>query len=745
MTDSSRLDRRSFIGLTLTAGGALLLEFPLQAEAASSKSAPPITGFFEIGSDNQMYVLLNRHEMGQGLSDGMRTLFAEELNTAPERIRVRLLSSGPTQANALAQPLDTWGSDSIRTSWVPVRQAAAYCREVLLKAAALTLQAQASGRPLPRFELRDGWVLGPREPIKFAAVLPQTPAAARQVDVKRVRPVAPPWRYIGEWKEPAWIKEKVTGSVKYGFDRASTLVASIERPDRFGAELDGMNESAALAVKCVTAVIPLQTGVAVVAQHTWAALQGRKALAARWRGGADVSSAALGDTLAGLLDKPGLSQVVVTEGAAPAGAPAFERVYRLPFLAHTPMEPLACTVSVSSKRCYIQAGTQRPNAVRMMAAGITGLPMKAIQLDDELSGGSFGRRLSTDFIAEALELGMRLRKPVKVIWTREDQLAGGQYRPPAVIRMRGHAGPKGQLIGLRHQVVSTARLAESTTTSTGDGGSLTQYLKGLMAPSPASKTAPGKTADYGQGVHPSKRVGESAIEGVQKSPYRLPFRKVEHVPVELAVPVGYWRSVGNSLNIFAQEVFLDEWAARYKLDPLSLRLQMLPSPSRLRSVVERAAELASWPYRGPENAMGLACFAGYDTYVATVVRLQPNATDPSQIAEIICSVDCGIVVNPDNVRGQIEGSILMGLSAALGEQVVLEQGKVVSRNLDTYPLLDIGRAPSLYIEVVPSDAPPGGISEPALPPVAPALVNAWRLRSGQNIASLPLSAVSLPS
>ncbi|NPU94535.1 MAG: xanthine dehydrogenase family protein molybdopterin-binding subunit [Gammaproteobacteria bacterium] len=735
MTDSIRLDRRSFISLTLTAGGALLLEFPLTAHAANPAAPPAITGFFEIGTDHQLYILLNRHEMGQGLSDGLRTLFAEELGTAPERIRVRLLSSGPTQANALTQPLNTGGSASTRTSWVPVRQAAAYCRDVLLKAAALTVQAQAPGRPLPRFELRDGWILGPREPLRFAAVLGKVTEAARAVDPKRVRPTPPPWRYIGEWKEPAWLKEKVTGVAKYGFDRACELVASIERPDRFGAELAGMNEQAALAVAGVTAVIPLQSGVAVVAKHTWAALQGRKALAAQWKGGAELSSVDLGDTLAGLLDKPGLSQAVVTEGAAPTTAPALERVYRLPFLAHTPMEPLACTVSVGSKRCYIQAGTQRPDTVRMLAASITGLPMKAIQLDDELSGGSFGRRLGTDFIAEALELGVRLRKPVKVVWTREDLLASGQYRPPAVIRMRGHAGPRGQLVGLQHQVVSTARLNE-TASAPPARGDLTQYLKNLMAP------APGKTVEYSQGVVPSKRVGESAVEGVRQCHYRLPYRRVEHVPVDLPVPVGYWRSVGNSLNIFAQEVFIDEWATHHRLDPLSLRLQLLPSPSRLRSVLERVAELAGWPQRGPDNPMGLACFAGYDTFVATVVRLQPGATEPGHIAEIVCSVDCGIVVNPDNVRAQIEGALTMGLSAALGEQVVLEQGRVQTRNFDTYPLLDISRTPSLYIEVVPSEAAPGGIGEPCLPAVAPALVNAWRLRSGQNIASLPVSAVS---
>lgn len=739
MTDTALMHRRHFITLSATASGALLLQFPLVSPAAAAQAQaagkPYITGFFEIAADNQLILQLNRHEMGQGLSDGLRTLFAEELNTAPEHISVRLMSVGPDQPNRQALPQNTGGSQSMRSSWVPVRQAAAYCREVLLRAATLMLKSQ--GKPLPVLELRDGWILGPREPLRFAAVAGFIDEAVKSVDLNRVKPRQPPWNYIGGWNEPAWQKEKIRGTAKYGYDRACTLVASIERPVRIGATLASMDEKAALAIKGVTRVVPLQAGVAVVANNTWAALQGRKALQAQWTGGAEFSSEAMLTTLTALLDKPGVQQAVVNEGATPAGTAALERQYLLPMLAHTPLEPLSCTVSVTSKYCQILAGVQQPEAVRTLASRVTGLPLRAIQFSDELSGGSFGRRIATDFIAEALELGMKLRQQVKVVWTREDQLGAGHYRPPAAIRVRGFAGANGALSGVQYQIASPARLwPESAGTA---AGSLLGKARELMGSLRQNVVTP---VEHGNGVRASSSVGGAAVGGISDAPYRLAHRKVEHVPVELPVPMAYWRSVGNTLNTFALETFLDEWALQHKIDPIDLRLRMLPTEHRLRPVLARAAELASWHQRAPENALGVACFSGYGSHVATIVRLQPNATHPGQIAEIICAVDCGTVINPDNVRAQVEGSIQMGLSAALREQVVLEKGQVTSRNFDSYRLLDIAQSPSTYIELILSEEAPGGIGEPAVPPVAPALVNAWRLRSGENIASLPVMAHS---
>lgn len=736
MTEPTLMPRRQFIRLTATAGGALLLQFPLAGRAASP-AAPgtalaqaTLTGFFEITADNQFILQLNRHEMGQGLSDGLRTLFAEELNTPPQQIRVRLVNVGPDQINRQALPQSTGGSFSMRSSWVPVRQAAAYCREVLLRATVLMLQSQRN--PVPVLELRDGWILGPRQPLRFSAVIPFVAAAVQSVDLNKVKPRQPPWTYIGGWNEPAWLKEKVSGQVRYGFDRACEQVASIERPARFGAVLEGYDEAAALAVKGVTAVIPLAAGVAVVARHTWAALQGRKALKARWTGGNEASDAGILATLAAVLDRPGLPQTVVNEGAAPAGGPALERLYPLPALAQTPMEPLACTVTVTARQCQILAGTQQPEAVRNIASAMTGLPLGAIQLNDELSGGSFGRRLSTDFIVEALELGKILRQPVKLVWTREDMLTTGRFRPAAVIRLRGWAGPNGQLTGLQHQIASPGKLWDDAPAAAGSlVGKARQWVRELRQ----NVAAP---ADYGQGVRASAVVGDSALDGARHTYYRIPHRKVEHVPVELPYTGGFWRSVGNTLNIFALETFLDEWAIRHKIDPIDLRLRLLPTEHRLRPVLMRAAELASWHLRAPENALGIACFSGYDTHIATVVQMQPTASEPSQIAQVVCVADCGTVINPDNVRAQLEGAVQMGLSAALGERVRLENGAVQSRNFDTYSLLDIARSPTTYIELILSDAAPGGIGEPAVPTVAPALVNAWRLHSGENLVSLPV-------
>ena len=735
MSESFTMNRRSFLTLTVTATGALLLRFPLTATAAAASTSEFLTGYLEITPDNQLYLQLNRHEMGQGVAEGLRTLLAEELGTAPHLIRFRLLNVGPNQLNPYSHPENTGGSFSMRSSWQPVRQAGAYCRALLLKAGELTLQQAGINGADRTLKLQDGQVVGGGRNLPFAHLAPFMEEARKLVDPAKAKPLAPPWRYIGHSSSRTLNLEKVTGALQYGYDRSVALVAVIAHPDRPGAKLSHHDRKAALAVPGVKYVEVLQAGVAVVASSTWAALRGRDALQVRWEGGEDLSSDSMEKVLTQLLERNELRHTVVKQGADFTGAPALERIYRLPMLAHAPMEPLACTVSVGMDHCVIHAGTQRPDAVLDLAARVTGIHRDQIQLQDEMSGGSFGRRLSPDYVVEALELGVRLQLPVKVIWDREDQFLAAHFRPPAVIRLRGFAGADGRLAGLQHQIVSPAKLwYELPYLQTGWKEEIKQVLYELKETfTPAQ--------DYGAGVAASKVVGDSAVDGMRRLPYRFTGYQVEHVPVQLPVPQGFWRSVGNALNMFALENFIEEWAVQHKLDPLQLRLDLTPGHERLHRVMTTVAQLSGWQQRSQQKPMGLACFSGYDSHVATVVRMQAGAKGPEQIEHIYCAVDCGTQINPDVVKAQVEGALTMGLSAALLEQVRYQDGKLLSLNFDSYPILAIDQAPPLTIELVASDHAPGGIGETALPTLAPALANAWRLLSGENIASLPVSAV----
>ena len=481
MSESFTMNRRSFLTLTVTATGALLLRFPLTATAAAASTSEFLTGYLEITPDNQLYLQLNRHEMGQGVAEGLRTLLAEELGTAPHLIRFRLLNVGPNQLNPYSHPENTGGSFSMRSSWQPVRQAGAYCRALLLKAGELTLQQAGINGADRTLKLQDGQVVGGGRNLPFAHLAPFMEEARKLVDPAKAKPLAPPWRYIGHSSSRTLNLEKVTGALQYGYDRSVALVAVIAHPDRPGAKLSHHDRKAALAVPGVKYVEVLQAGVAVVASSTWAALRGRDALQVRWEGGEDLSSDSMEKVLTQLLERNELRHTVVKQGADFTGAPALERIYRLPMLAHAPMEPLACTVSVGMDHCVIHAGTQRPDAVLDLAARVTGIHRDQIQLQDEMSGGSFGRRLSPDYVVEALELGVRLQLPVKVIWDREDQFLAAHFRPPAVIRLRGFAGADGRLAGLQHQIVSPAKLwYELPYLQTGWKEEIKQVLYGLL-------------------------------------------------------------------------------------------------------------------------------------------------------------------------------------------------------------------------------------------------------------------------
>jgi CO/xanthine dehydrogenase Mo-binding subunit len=489
------------------------------------------------------------------------------------------------------------------------------------------------------------------------------------------------------------------------------LYAVVARCPVFGGSIARYDETAARAVPGVRAVVPVDAGVAVVATSTWSALQGRDALSPVWNEGPNValSSESIRAMFVKAAASPGAVAELHGEPATALTRAATRRhgVFEVPFLAHATMEPMNCTASVEKNRCEIWASTQDPGGVRSEGARIAGCAEENVIVHTTLLGGGFGRRFETDVVTDALQVSRAIRAPVKVTWTREDDMQHDFYRPASYHVLEGGLDTQGRLVALTHRIV---------------------------APSITGQRNP-EQIEGG--------LDESAVEGAVKMPYTIPNRRVEYIMANTPVPIGYWRSVYPSQNVFAVECFIDELAAAAKRDPLEFRISMMGDFPRFKRVLERAAEKAGWGESLPAGrARGVAFSppAFFHTPVAQVVEVSLGKDNRVRVHRVVCVVDCGIVINPDGVEAQMEGGIIYGLTAALNGRITIDGGRVVQGNFDDYPLLTIDEMPVIEVAVVPSAEPPTGTGEPGLPAIAPAVANAVSALTGRRVRSLPISA-----
>jgi isoquinoline 1-oxidoreductase beta subunit len=452
-------------------------------------------------------------------------------------------------------------------------------------------------------------------------------------------------------------------------------------------------------------VIAIEHGIAVLADHSHAAILGRQALRVEWDRGphARWDQRAIDAHLAERLALEGEVARRVGNGAAGLDGPGrvLQADYRLPYLAHATMEPMSCTVDVRADGCTIWAPTQTPVGVRRSAARRLALPESRITVHVTYAGGAFGRRLEEDFVAEAIDLARAARRPVQVLWTREDDLQHDWYRPCSLHRLQARLSADGLPVAWRHRIV---------------------------APSILHSRNPGF-----QGIDPT------AVEGAREVPYRVPDLQVEYVRAELPLRIGFWRSVGHSYNAFAVECFMDEIAEAVRRDPLELRRELLAGAPRHLAVLERAVAAAGAAPRGGRRGRGLALHASYGSFVAMVADVALDA-GRIRVERVVCAVDCGFAVHPDGVRAQIEGAVAFGLSAALHGRVEFEAGAALVSNFDGYRLLRIDEMPRIEVHLI-NGAPDavGGVGEIGVPPVAPAVCNAARVAIGERCRSLPLS------
>jgi isoquinoline 1-oxidoreductase beta subunit len=703
------LSRRSFLKTAGAATGGLVIAVYLPAcskpeEAAKSTGPAKLVdanAWLKIGSDGSITMLCDRSEMGQGVYTALPTLIAEELGVAPSNVKVEFAPPGKEYVNALLGGQVTGGSTSVRDAWEKLRMAGAEARMRLVSAA-----AKEWGAPPQSCSVADGYVVFTSRRKSFGELAEAAAALPKPENVQLKG--RNEFKYIGKPQKRLDTPAKVDGSAQFGIDvrLPGMLYAALAQPPELGASVKGFKPDAAQGMPGVRHVLQTSSGVAVIADSWWQAKQARDALQIDWTPGknARLTNASISSGLRTAAS--GKGKEVRKEGDAERGLRSGRRVeatYELPLLAHATLEPQNCTVEFRDDGCHVYAPTQVQQLVQATAAQAAGVPPEKVFVHTTFLGGGFGRRLEADFVPAAVECAKAANKPVKLLWTREDDMTHDKYRPPA---------------------------RNTLAAAFDSGGKLDAVKIHLVAPSITSRWAPAAVANGA--------VDPFAVEAAHNLPYAVPNVHIDYLQHEIGIDVGYWRSVSHALNCFAVESFMDEVAYAGQVDPYEFRRGMLDKQPRWQMVLDTAAKKAGWGRAPSGHHLGIALMSGYDTYLAQVadVSVQGNQL---KINRIVCAIDCGQMVNPDIVHAQAEGSIVFGLGAALFNEINIANGRVKEQNFDDYRLLRLNETPAIEVYVVDSTEKPGGMGEPAVALVAPAVCNAIFAATRKRIRALPIA------
>ena len=716
------VSRRDFLKIVPAAGTGLVLGIRLsEARHATGPQGRPgadlaPNAFLQIDARGEVIIWASKSEMGQGVRTSLPMIVAEELDADFSRVRVEQAWADPKFGDQ-----DTGGSSSVRTKFDPMRKAGATARAMLVAAAA---QAWKVDRSACRTE-KGAVIHAPTgRRLAYGGLVETAAALPVPVDVLLKDPKS--FRILGKSLPRTDTPAKVDGGALYGIDVKvpGLLYAAVARCPVFGGRMKSFDAAAAKASPGVRAVVPITSGVAVVADSTWNALRGRDVLRVDWDEGSGVSesSETLRAQFAVLSQKPG--KTVRSDGDAAAAlvkaAKRLEAVYELPFQAHATMEPQNATADWKKDRCEVWAPVQTPSWAMQDITRASGLPASAIRLNITFLGGGFGRRINPDFAVEAVEISKAITAPVKTVWTRTEDLQHDFYRPASYHRLSGGLDAKGRIVAWQHRLASTS-------------------INTFYDPS-------------------TSKPEEGEIGGASDLPYAIPNVQVEYAAASSIVPRGWWRSVESSFNAFAVESFLDELAASARRDPLAVRRELLTGDrriaypgenfvqetARLKAVADLAAGKAGWGKPLPKGrARGLAAHFSYLSYCAQVAEVSVGKEGAVRVHRVVCAVDCGRAVNPGIIAAQMEGGIVFGLTAALKSGITIDRGRVKETNFDDYEMLRIDEMPQVEVHVVPSDAPPTGVGEPGVPVVAPAVCNAIFAATGKRIRRLPIRVEDL--
>ena len=691
------VNRRDFLrtgaGLFI---GLMLPESSRLAAQGRGRGGPALNpnAYIHVGTDDSVTFLITKAEMGQGTVTSLSQLLAEELDCDWKKVRTEFAPVDP----ALYGQQGVYGSQSIRSSWAPLRQAGAAGRAMLVEAA-----AQKWGVDKAQLQTDNGFVVNPASGARLS--YGSLAEAASKLPVPAGVPLKDPkqFRIIGKSVKRLDTRAKVNGTAQFGLDAKvpGMVFAVVARCPVFGGKVASFDPTKAKAVPGVKTVVQVPSGVAVIGENTWAAMQGRKALEIRWDEGpvANVNSAGISKMFAEYAEQPGAvaKKSGDFEQAFAGAAKKVNAVYEAPYQSHSPMEPMNCTAVVRADNCEIWAPTQMQAGGRSAAAQLTGLKPEQVKLNTLFLGGGFGRRSSVDYLSEAVEVAKTMPgTPVKLTWSREDDMQHDLYRPASYVKFSGAVDAEGWPVALSAKVACPSFF----------GG------------------RPGA-------------VDSTAVEGIHTLEYTIPNMYVDWRKADPGIPTTFWRAVGYTQNTFFAEAFLDELAAAGGKDPVELRRKLLGNSPRLLAVLNRAAEKANWGKPAAGRHQGVAVVNNIGSFTAMVAEVSVDK-GKLKVHRVVCAVDCGHIVNPAIITQQIESGIVYALSASTKGAITIDKGRVQQGNFNNYDVLRIDEMPKIDVHIVETENTPGGIGEASVPPLAPAVANAIFAATGKRLRKLPI-------
>ena len=711
MTVMKNPARRRFLKASATLGGGLIIGFylPGASRMAQAQDQPkpvyPPNAFLKIGKDNSVTVIVKHLEFGQGVLTSLPMLVAEELGCEWSKVRSELAPAAPVYAHTAFGMQMTGGSTSVANSWDQLRTVGAQARTMLVQAAASQWKVKPADCRADK-----GYVLGPGG--KKASFGQLAEAAGKLPLPEKVALKEPrDFTIIGTATRRIDAADKVNGKARFGFDMKlpNLHTALVAHAPVFGARVVSFKADRVQKIPGITHVVQISNGVAVVARNFWAAKQGRDALEIEWDLGpnAALSSDALRKQYLELSRTPGMvARKADNPDAIRGAATTITAEYEVPFLAHAPMEPLNCTVNFKGDSCEMWVGSQFQTVDQGAAARVLGLKPEQVKLNTVLAGGGFGRRANpaADYIVEAAEIAKAIKVPVKLVWTREDDIKGGYYRPMYIHRVETGLDASGNVVGWNHTIVGQSIIAGTA-------------FEPMMV---------------------KDGIDATSIEGVADTPYDLPnFQAMLHSP-KSGVPSLWWRSVGNTHTAFVMETMIDEVAAAAGMDPLELRRKLLAKHPRIVNTLNLAAAKAGWGTPLPKGrARGIAVHESFGSVCAQVAEVSLEGGNV-KVHRVVAAINCGIAVNPLTIEAQVQSAIAFGLSAALHSAITLKDGRVEQGNFHDYQVLRAGEMPQVEVHIVASTDKPTGVGEPGTPPIAPAVANAVFALTGKRVRALPI-------
>jgi isoquinoline 1-oxidoreductase beta subunit len=716
--------RREFLKTTAAATGGLYIaayvpELGPGARELAARQAAAGTGgfapnaFVRIAPDDTVTVIVNHSEMGQGIYTSLPMLLNEELEADWSKIKVEAAPVDAAYNHTIYGVQMTGGSSTTPSEWERFRKMGAMARMMLIQAAAEKWHVAPES-----CRVQNGFVVH-AESGKKAGYGSLTEAAAKLKPPPNI-PLKDPKKFtlIGKPTKRLDTPSKTNGTAQFGLDviLPGMVYAVVARPPVFAGKVSSVDSADALKVPGVRSVEQIPSGVAIIADRFWSAKLGRDKLKVTWDHGpnAELSTSRMTEDFSRISATPGkiARKNGDPEAALKNSAKAITAEYDVPYLAHAMMEPLNCVVDLRADSCELWTGTQFETIDRLNAAKAAGLPPEKVKINTTLLGGGFGRRANpaSDFVIEAVQVAKIAKAPVKVVWTREDDLAGGWYRPKWHDRFAAGIDAEGNPVVWTHTIVGQSIM----------------------------------TGTAFEGFTVKDGVDSTSVEGAADILYGLLNLQVDLHSPKIGVPVQWWRSVGHSHTGFSVEAFLDEVAHLGKKDPYELRRKLLAKEPRMLAVLNLVAEKSGWGKPLPKGVgRGIATHFSFETYVAQVIEASVEKNGTVKVHRVVCAVDCGRVINPDIVKAQMEGGIIFGLTAALKTEITLENGRVQQKNFHDYQMLRMFESPAIEVHIVPSEANPTGVGEPSVPPVAPALANAIFAATGKRVRSLPIRSAVL--